>query len=133
MKNNEESLYQHVAQIVSEALRKEAEWSQRAIVPEAWGERDEKFRSQFVNVMEKYIKDEKLPTPKESHDIWMKSYLEMGWRYGRTRDPEKKLHPDLVPYYELPKDERDKDAIFLASVFLVKEILKYFNKGVNNE
>jgi hypothetical protein len=48
----------------------------------------------------------------------------MGWKYGEKRDVEKKTHPDLLPFYDLPQDERDKDAIFLALVWLAKSLIK---------
>lgn len=110
------------AQIIYEATRLEAEWSKRSIVPEVWEKRDDKFRKQFVEIIEKYLSQDKLPTPEEVHDSWMQSYLDMGWKYGKTRDVDKKTHPDMLPFYELPQDERDKDAIFLAIVWAIKNI-----------
>lgn len=81
-------------------------------------------QSQFIDIIRKYLVAEKLPTPKEAHDSWMDAYIRMGWTYGPERDPKKKTHPDLVPFEQLPKDERDKDGIFLAFVFLAREFLK---------
>jgi hypothetical protein len=40
----------------------------------------------------------------------------MGWQYGPVRDVKAKTHPDMVPFANLPKDERDKDEVFLALV-----------------
>ena len=115
--------YEKITKAIYEATRKEAEWSRRSIVPETWKKRDEKFRNQMVDVVKEYLTMNKLPTPEEAHNSWMKSYLKMGWKYGPARNPEKKTHPDLIPYWELPQDERDKDAIFLSFVFLVKQVL----------
>lgn len=42
------------------------------------------------------------------HERWMKDKLADGWRYGK-RDPELKLHPDMVPYEEL--DESTKEFV----------------------
>lgn len=47
-----------------------------------------------------------------------------GWVYGEKRDTEKKTHLDLVPYDQLLEEERQKDAIFLAMVWLVKQIME---------
>ena len=44
----------------------------------------------------------------------MQAYLIMGWTYGEKYNPEKRIHPDLVPYEQLGQLERDKDAVFLA-------------------
>jgi len=112
-----------LTKILYEATRLEAEWSHRTIVPEVWEKRDEKFRKQMIELIGRYMKMEKLPTPEEAHNSWMESYFKMGWKYGDVRDPVAKLHPDLVPYYDLPLDEREKDAIFLAFVFVAKSIL----------
>lgn len=44
-----------------------------------------------------------------THDVWAKNRIEQGWQYGETRDDEKKLHPCLVPYDELPESEKEYD------------------------
>ena len=31
------------------------------------------------------------------HDVWAKSRIDQGWRWGPQRDNHKKLHPDLIP------------------------------------
>lgn len=111
-----------IAKWIYEATRLEAKWSKRKIVPEIWENRDEAFQGQFIKVIKKYFEEE-LPTPKEAHDSWMKAYEKMGWKYGFVRDIKKKTHPDMVSFEDLPKDERDKDAIFLSFVFLAKKII----------
>jgi hypothetical protein len=120
--NNQAMEIGRLARLIYEATRVEAEWSGRPIVPETWDQRGEEFRQQFVSVVAEYIESERLPTPRQAHDSWVRSYLEMGWRHGEKRDPVAKTHPDLVPFDELPPAERDKDAIFLAFVWLAKEI-----------
>ena len=40
---------------------------------------------------------------------WSQSRLSEGWTYGARRDDEKKTHPCLVPYEELPEIEKDYD------------------------
>jgi hypothetical protein len=117
-----------ITKFIYEAARKEAEWSERSIVPEPWYDRDEKFQKQMIDVVQKYIKSTEMPTPEEVHNSWMKAYLDMGWKYGEVRDTEKKTHPDLLPFDQLPKDERDKDAIFLSLVWLAGGIIHYLSK-----
>lgn len=55
-------------------------------------------------------------SPEDSHKNWMDQKMKDGWKYGPIKDPEKKEHPCMVPYNELPKEQRIKDALFLAIV-----------------
>lgn len=47
-----------------------------------------------------------------SHDSWLKEKLENGWKYGETKDPEKKEHPCCFPYDQLPEYQKVKDSLF---------------------
>lgn len=51
-------------------------------------------------------------TPEQSHENWMKHKLADGWRFGLIKNPEKKTHPCLRPYDELPLEQRKKDEMF---------------------
>lgn len=44
-----------------------------------------------------------------AHDVWAAGRLRDGWRYGPTRNDERKEHPDLVPYAELSEAEKEYD------------------------
>ena len=55
-------------------------------------------------------------TPEMSHQNWLKHKIEDGWRYGAVKDIEKKQHPCMVPYFELPSEQRVKDSLFKAVV-----------------
>lgn len=54
--------------------------------------------------------------PSDSHENWLKEKLENGWKYGKVKDPEKKEHPCIVPYDELPDAQKKKDLLFLSIV-----------------
>ncbi len=54
--------------------------------------------------------------PSDSHDSWIKEKKDTGWVFGEIKDPEKKEHPCMVPYNELPKDQQTKDALFISVV-----------------
>lgn len=102
------------AWFVYEAGRLAAIAAGAPIVPDVWEGRDEAFRSQFREVIERQCSDARFTTPEDCHDAWMQAYLIMGWRYGETYNTEEKTHPDLVPYDQLEQKERDKDEVFLA-------------------
>lgn len=56
------------------------------------------------------------PGPEASHARWAAVKLRDGWRYGPEKDPQRKLHPCLVPFAELPIEQRAKDYLFRAVV-----------------
>lgn len=55
-------------------------------------------------------------TPEQSHENWMKEKVADGWVYGPVKDVEKKQHPCMMPYNELPPDQRFKDTLFKMSI-----------------
>lgn len=46
---------------------------------------------------------------RHAHDVWARERMAAGWRYGPERNGERKEHPCLVPYEELPESEREYD------------------------
>jgi hypothetical protein len=51
-------------------------------------------------------------TPEQSHESWLAEKTATGWTFGDVKDPIAKTHPCFVPYAELPREQRQKDAIF---------------------
>lgn len=50
------------------------------------------------------------------HDAWMNDKLKDGWVYGEIKDTDKKTHPCIVPFHELPEFQQKKDKLFQAIV-----------------
>jgi hypothetical protein len=50
------------------------------------------------------------------HDAWTADKVADGWKFGPVKDAAKKEHPCLVPYLELPVEQRLKDYLFVAVV-----------------
>lgn len=50
------------------------------------------------------------------HNVWMKHKLDAGWTYGPVKDVEKKTHPCLKPFNQLPEREQRKDYLFVAVI-----------------
>jgi len=122
MSKMEKNINLRRAIFVYEAARLEAEISGRTIVPEQWEDRDEAFKIQFVKVVDRQCSNNKFSSAEAAHNSWWKEYKRMGWKYGKLRDPKAKTHPDMVPFKDLPKDERDKDEIFLRLCFVAEAI-----------
>lgn len=59
-------------------------------------------------------------SPGQSHESWMAEKVATGWKLGPVKDPEKKEHPCMVPYEELPAEQRFKDSLFIAIVHALR-------------
>ena len=55
-------------------------------------------------------------TAAESHESWLKFKLGQGWKYGPIKDVAKLEHPCIVPYDDLPEEQRVKDRLFKAVI-----------------
>lgn len=51
-------------------------------------------------------------TPEAQHAAWVHDKVADGWTRGETKDPERRTHPCLVAYAQLPEDQRQKDALY---------------------
>ena len=102
------------AKFVYDAARLAARAANAPVIPVQWDEREEPFKAQFLEVIEKQCSDQRSYSPEELHGSWVQAYLKMGWKYGPKYSREDKVHPDLVLYADLGQLERDKDAVFIA-------------------
>ena len=59
--------------------------------------------------------------PEASHIAWMANKDIEGWKYGPVKDPEKKEHPCMVPFGDLPPEQQAKDYVFRAVVHALKD------------
>ncbi len=46
---------------------------------------------------------------KNAHEVWARERMAQGWRFGPQRDDQRKEHPSLVPYEQLPEKEKVYD------------------------
>jgi hypothetical protein len=58
--------------------------------------------------------------PEASHQNWLREKVKDNWRYGPVKDAENKLHPCLVDFEELPKEQQAKDFLFRQVVHSLK-------------
>lgn len=58
---------------------------------------------------------------KRKHDTWMKNKLENGWKYSGTYSDEKKTHPLLRTWNDLPSEYRKTD------ITEFQEMIKFIN------
>lgn len=58
-------------------------------------------------------------TPEDSHKSWMEQKLKEGWVFGDVKDGNAKTHPCLLPYEQLPPEQRSKDYLFRGVVHAI--------------
>ena len=46
-----------------------------------------------------------------AHDLWASQRISDGWKPGQHRDDFRREHPNLIPYSELPDEEKKYDRI----------------------
>ena len=59
---------------------------------------------------------------KNVHEVWAETRIKQGWTYGPERNDKQKKHPCLIPYEDLPEEEKEYDRG--TSVGTLKLILK---------
>jgi len=59
------------------------------------------------------------------HGRWNTEKLADGWRPGKKRNDEKKIHPSLVPWKDLPESEKDKDRKYAREIPVVLATFRY--------
>lgn len=117
------TLSERRSEFVYNAARLAAIASEAPIIPVEWKNREDSFKDQFLNVIERQCGENRSVSSEELHGSWVQSYLIMGWIYGEVYNREKKIHPDLVPYSKLGQLERDKDAVFIALCEIARQFI----------
>ena len=56
-----------------------------------------------------------------AHDLWAQQRAHEGWVLGPQRDDQRRTHPSLVPYAQLPESEKHLDRI--AALGTLKAIM----------
>ena len=80
-----------------------------------WDEAEQWQRDSAIKGVQFALDNPNAPASAQ-HDAWLTDKIEAGWKYGPVKDPVKKEHPCMVPYDELPEDQRIKDHLFKGVV-----------------
>jgi len=52
----------------------------------------------------------------DSHNNWFVHKMNEGWIYGETKNEQRKMHPCMVEFNELPMEQQIKDMLFINTV-----------------
>ena len=88
--------------------------NQKKYIPRPIDTTDVKLPAELEQLVEKMSKN--------VHEVWAETRIHQGWRHGEQRNDEKKTHPCLVPYEELPDSEKEYDRN--TSISTLKLIMK---------
>jgi hypothetical protein len=84
-----------------------------------WADAPQWQRDSAVNGVKYHLEND--VSPQQSHENWATVKLADGWVWGEVKDPDNKTHPCIVPYNELPIEQRTKDYLFKAICDVFKE------------
>jgi hypothetical protein len=73
-------------------------------------------------------------SPQMLHEKWCEAKRADGWRYGEVKDVDRKTHPCLVDYSQLPPEQQLKDRLFISIVLALapkKSNREEFDRGVH--
>lgn len=80
-----------------------------------WEEASESIKqSVYSGVL--HIIENPQATPEDSHKNWLKDKAKAGWIYGTEKSEQYRTHPCIVPYDELPVEQKIKNEIFMMVV-----------------
>lgn len=85
-----------------------------------WDEAPERMRADSLESVAAVLSG---ATPKRLHEKWLEKKLADGWVVGPVKDEDAKQHPSMVPYHELPWQERAKDGLLIAVVLAMTTAL----------
>lgn len=84
-------------------------------LPLLWSQASQLLKSEYISRVSFHLQNPD-ETPESYHSAWYKKQEQQGWRYGPRQIEEIKEHPEMLPYYMLPKARRVDDLIFISLV-----------------
>lgn len=80
-----------------------------------WIEQSAEYRRMMRHGVLAQLKDPER-SPEENHNAWKQAVEADGWTWGPKRDEALRKNPAIVPWEDLPVEQRRKNAMFQAIV-----------------
>lgn len=87
----------------------------------AWAEAPDWQKTSAINGVEFHLANPDAG-PDHSHVEWRSEKEANGWIWGPVKDPEKKEHPCMVDFDQLPVEQQAKDYIFRGVVHALRDL-----------
>ena len=108
-----------IAAICHEATRRYCiaigDGSQKAWSDASWWQ----HQSAIAGVL--FVKQNPDAPPSAAHENWLSHKQAEGWVYGEVKDEEKRTHPCILAYAQLPEEQRTKDTLFRSIVLALTQ------------
>lgn len=88
----------------------------------AWEDAPEWQKTSAIRGVEMHLENPDA-TPEDTHKSWLGVKKADGWKYGPVKDAEALTHPCMVPYEQLPQEQKAKDYLFRAVVHQFRNLL----------
>ena len=108
----------HIAIVCHEANKEWCELNGDFSQP-SWGDAPEWQKQSAINGV-KFRLENPEAGPDAMHNNWSAEKVSQGWVYGEVKNTEKKTHPCLVSFDQLPLFQQKKDKLFSAIVDALK-------------
>lgn len=72
-------------------------------------------------------------TPEQSHKNWVTFKKEQGYRYGEVKNDSQLTHPCMLPWKDLPAEQKIKDQMFIDLVLLISDEFKIEDDTNDNQ
>lgn len=102
-----------IAYVVHEVVRAYVEARGGYMTP--WSDARPGERKAMLHVVRNVRRQPDTP-PGERHAAWCDRRRAEGWRWGPVLDIEAKAHPSLMPWPELPEDDRVRECLMIGAV-----------------
>ena len=114
------NLAEYIAYFAFEMNKRWCELNKNMIPPYSWKDAPEEVKKRLINGVE-FLLNNPDAVSETSHSNWLRFMIDNGWSYGVTKDEQAKTHPCIVPYDELPPEQKIKDTFFHSIVRFIEK------------